>query len=100
MKYREDIYIGNLIKQKFEDKKISISQFAKEINCSRANIYNIFTAKSIDIDKLILISNVLEYPFLDDYIFQTPLTTRIVLEIEVKNGKSYIKRFEDVTKSV
>jgi len=57
MKYREDIYIGSLIKQKFEEKKISISQFAKAINCSRANIYNIFTSKSIDIDRLILVYN-------------------------------------------
>ena len=97
MKYRNDIYIGKLIKQQFEEKKITISQFAEAICCSRANVYNIFSAKSIDIDKLILISHVLDYPFLEEYMMQNPenSSTRIVLEIEVKNGKTYITQIEN-----
>jgi len=101
MKYRNDLYIGEIIKQKFNEKNISISQFAKKINCSRANVYNIFAAKSIDIDKLILISKVLDYPFLEEYTLQnrsnSDTNTRIVLEIEVKNGRPYIKQIEDST---
>ena len=92
MKYRSDIYIGKKIKQIFDEKNISISQFAKDIRSSRANVYNIFAAKSIDIDKLILISKVLDYPFLEEYLLQKVPTENkhIVLDIELKNGKASI----------
>jgi transcriptional regulator with XRE-family HTH domain len=100
MKYHNNIYIGRLIKQKFEEKGIAMSQFADAILCSRSNIYNIFKAKSIDIDKLILISDVLDYPFLEEYMLQKSSNTQIVLEIEFKNGKSYIKQIEEVKQYV
>jgi len=93
MKYR-NIYIGELIKQRFEKENISISQFARAIHCSRANVYNIFRAKSIDIDKLILISDVLNYNFLEEYISKEPQTinTQIVLDIELKDGRFNVKQ--------
>jgi len=77
-----------------EERKISISQFAKAIRCSRANVYNIFSAKSIDTDRLILISNVLDYDFLGEYFFKDISTTnsQIVLNIELQNGKYHVKQ--------
>jgi len=65
-KYR-NVHIGKLIRQQIKEKKISVSQFATKINCSRGNVYNIFRAKSIDIDKLIFISSLLNYDFLEEY---------------------------------
>lgn len=106
MKYRDDINIGKLIQQKFEEKKITISHFAKAINTCRQNIYNIFNSKSIDTDKLIRISNVLNYPFLEEYMSQSHSNsnsnTKIVLEVELKNGEVCVKQIEndDNTKSV
>ena len=67
MKYN-NLYIGKLIEEKWEEKKMSKSQFAEAIHCSRGSVYNIFTAKSIDTDKLILISEVLDYGFLEEYL--------------------------------
>jgi transcriptional regulator with XRE-family HTH domain len=66
IKYR-DPHIGSLIKEKLEIRQISISDFAKAILSSRSNIYNILNSKSIDIDKLIVISEYLEYDFLSEY---------------------------------
>ena len=102
MKYRNDIYIGKKIKQIFDAQSSNISQFAKAINSSRANVYNIFNAKSIDIDKLILISKVLDYPFLEEYLPNPSPTenTHIVLDIEIKNGKTHITQIEENTNIV
>ena len=86
MKYH-NITIGSLIKQKFDESKMTISEFAKKIHCSRSNIYNVFDAKSIDTDKLILISEVLDYSFLHEYIINSPATqTDVVINIEVIDG--------------
>ena len=96
MEYRNDIYIGEKIEQLFNERKINISQFAKAIRSSRTNVYNIFKAKSIDTDKLVLISKVLDYPFLEEYLPKLPPTenTHIVLDIEVKNGKCSVRQIE------
>ena len=96
MKYRNDIYIGEQIKKKCKEKHISIAQFAKAIRCSRATAYNIFVSKSIDIDRLIQISNVLDYQFLEEYLAKNTTTesTHVVLDIEIKDGKTYIKQVE------
>ena len=64
----QDIHIGKLIKQKLKEKKFSVSLFAKTIQCSRTNVYHIFKSKSIDTDKLIHISSVLNYGFLEEYL--------------------------------
>ena len=96
MKYRNDIYIGEHIKRRCQEKNISIAQFAKEIHCSRATVYNIFAAKSIDIDRLIRISDALDYLFLEEYLPKNTPTESIhvVLDIEIKDGKTYIKQIE------
>jgi transcriptional regulator with XRE-family HTH domain len=96
MKYRNDVYIGKKIQQIFNERKISKSQFAQMICISRASIYNLFDAKSIDIDKLILISEVLDYPFLEEYKKQNSAdtNTQIILEIEIKNGKCNVKQID------
>lgn len=93
MKYR-NVHIGELIKQKIEEKHISISQFAKAIHCSRTNVYHIFTLKSIDIDKLLLISSVLEYDFLEEYRINIPTkpSTQITLDFELKDGVITLKQ--------
>jgi transcriptional regulator with XRE-family HTH domain len=77
---------------------MSIALFAKAIHCSRTNVYHIFNAKSIDIDKLILISNVLNYNFLDEYFLDdfSALQTQITLDIELKDVKVNIKQVEHV----
>ncbi|MDR3266233.1 MAG: XRE family transcriptional regulator [Tannerella sp.] len=60
----KDIHIGLLIKQKFEETGMSAIEFARRIHCARNSIYYTFKQKSIDIEKLELISKVLKYDFL------------------------------------
>jgi len=94
MKHR-NIHIGKLIKQQFDKNNITISQFARAINSSRANIYNIFNAKSIDIDKLIMISEALNHDFLLEYTHDAiPDNSFVVLHIHAVNGKYFVKQVE------
>jgi transcriptional regulator with XRE-family HTH domain len=95
MKYY-NIHIGELIKQKFEESKLTITEFAKAIQSCRTNVYNIFNLKSIDTDKLILISEALDYNFFEEYIVKDSFTThtQIVLALELKDGECQIKQLK------
>jgi transcriptional regulator with XRE-family HTH domain len=101
MKYH-NIHIGERIRQKFEESNLTISEFAKNIRCSRAHVYNIFKSKSIDIDKLIVISEITNYDFLDEYMIKGIVVdnVQVVLDIEFKNGKYSVTQIKESTNSV
>lgn len=56
-------HIGEKIKQYLAENKISVIEFAKKINRSRASAYNIFDKDSIDTDTLLNISKALNHNF-------------------------------------
>ena len=58
------VFIGEVIKRRVDELGMSHSEFARRINCSRTSLYNLFAKKSIDVDLLLLISEVLDYDFL------------------------------------
>lgn len=60
------IHIGSIIKKKVEEKKLSIAEFAKKIYCDRTTVYDLFKRSNIDIERLIRISKVLEYNFIEE----------------------------------
>jgi len=60
----KNIHIGSIIKKKVMERSLSVKEFADRINCERTAVYHIFKQKSIDIDKLIKISEALNYNFL------------------------------------
>jgi len=97
MKYRTDIYIGELIKQKCKEQGISKTQLAEKIRHSRSGVYKMFDKKSIDIDVLIRLSELLNHPFLEEYMPKriTKTGTRVVLEIEVKDGETCVRHIEE-----
>ncbi len=64
MESTNDIHIGSLIRQKLDESHISYKEFARLINCERQSLYYLFNCKSIDIDRLILISKVLNFDFI------------------------------------
>jgi len=82
---KEEIHIGKIIKEKLTENSMTITEFAKEIHCDRTSVYHIFKQKSIDIEKLIKISEVLNYDFIQEiYIKQedkTPQTVFVAVEI-------------------
>ena len=64
MKEQKEIHIGSLIKEKMEERGLSVSDFAHALHYERTNIYKIFKRSSIDVDLLLRISEVLAYDFL------------------------------------
>lgn len=59
-----DIHIGSVIKRKLDESSLSIIQFAQLIHCDRTTVYDLFKRKSIDVDRLLLISEALNFNFL------------------------------------
>jgi transcriptional regulator with XRE-family HTH domain len=74
----KEIHIGKEIHEVFINRGLTITEFAKRINKSRENVYNIFTRKSIDTDLLLVISDVLRFDFFLLYI----ITSKDKEEIE------------------
>ncbi len=62
------IHVGKLIRTVFDQqpKSHTIRWFAAELNCGRANIYDIFNRKTIDTELLIRISRILDHDFFAD----------------------------------
>ncbi len=60
------IHIGHLIKTEFDRQGRRAMWLASELNCNRANVYNIFQRDNIDITMLIKISKVLQHNFFQD----------------------------------
>lgn len=84
--HSSEIFIGKIIEQKVKESHLSVSQFASLISRSRTTIYDIFNRKSIDIDLLLTISEVLDYDFLTEiYVPQRkdPAPRKCYLAIEV-----------------
>lgn len=69
----KDIYIGKLIQQKVDERGISYAEFARQIHCARTSLYHIFNSKNIDVERLLLISEVLQYDFINEvYLHRQP----------------------------
>ena len=71
------IHIGHLIKEVFDEKGISVTEFARRINCARPNVYSIFERYDIGVEQLINISEALEHNFLDDVQLKSGLESQL-----------------------
>ena len=63
----KNIHIGSILRKYMYNHGISPQWLASKIGCNRSKIYKIYEKKSIDIDLLIKISEILNYNFLDEY---------------------------------
>lgn len=61
------IHIGSIIKEKFDERSLSVSWFASQLCCDRTNIYSIFKRESIDTSLLVKISIILNHDFFKYY---------------------------------
>ena len=57
------MYIGQRIKEVMAKKKVSVIAIAKEIECERTNVYNIFERESINTNLLQKFSIILKHDF-------------------------------------
>lgn len=82
--------------------------FAHFINCERQSLYYLFSCRSIDIERLILIGNILNYDFIrnvylnsdtDNHIEQKSITINIDKE-SIKNLDNIILKLNNATTSV
>lgn len=71
------MHIGQLIKEVFEEKGISVTEFARRINCARPNVYSIFERYDIGVEQLIDISEALDHNFLDDVQLKSGLDSHL-----------------------
>lgn len=65
-KYKKDVHLGVEIKRVMKEKNVSVTDFAKSICCHRKNVYDIFNRKTLDIDRVIMISEILDYDFIGE----------------------------------
>jgi transcriptional regulator with XRE-family HTH domain len=82
----KNINIGEEIEKKFKQSKLTKTEFARKIGCDRTTVYNIFTNRSIDIVKLIIISDVLHFDFINEIYFKqisTAFSEKVLLAVEV-----------------
>jgi hypothetical protein len=83
--YGMAIHIGGKIKQVFDKKGMTISEFGRRINKSRENVYDIFKRETIDTELLLTIGKALEHDFFQYY---TPLKNEIA---KIKKENSVLK---------
>ncbi|MBR1991965.1 MAG: helix-turn-helix transcriptional regulator [Bacteroidales bacterium] len=56
-------HAGERIKEIWAASGMSVSEFARRLNCHRQNVYDIFKRKVVDVELLQRISRVLEHDF-------------------------------------
>lgn len=56
-------HAGEKVKKYFEASGLSVSEFARRLNCHRQNVYDIFKRQNIDLSLLQRISRVMEHDF-------------------------------------
>ncbi len=61
------IHIGQLIRQKMEERGMTVSALSRNYGCSRVNMYKIFDKASIDTAMLLRFSLLLNYDFFQHY---------------------------------
>lgn len=68
METREsNIHIGHLILEQLRKDKRSVGWLAREIHCTRNNVYKIFNKSSLDADLILRISKSMNFNFFQYY---------------------------------
>jgi len=84
----KNITIGTIIQQKFLESRMSIQELSVKILCDRTTVYDIFKRKTIDAERLLLISQALNFDFINEVYFEKeilpekPQKKFIALEID------------------
>ncbi len=93
--------IGDLIQNEVRRQQISVTDFAKMINCQRNNVYNIFERSTIYVDQLALISRKLNHNFFVD-IVNDPTLIDIDSEeaIQEMENRRAVSQFTEVVPGV
>ncbi len=78
---KSDIHIGHLIREQLKADNRSVSWLAREIHCTRNNVYKIFNKPSLDGDLILRISVAMQFNFFQYY------TTEFLENIKTRTGE-------------
>ena len=79
--------MGQMIKKAVGEQKMSVSDFAKAIHCSRTNVYSIFKRESINIERLKQIVDVLKLDISDFIMIEKRESSKCIAVIEIDSEK-------------
>ena len=57
------MHVGQIIEQQVREQGHTVTWFANQLCCTRANVYKIFSKDNIDVHLLLRISRILRYDF-------------------------------------
>ncbi|GHT18532.1 hypothetical protein FACS189429_5180 [Bacteroidia bacterium] len=60
---KKNIHIGSIIYQKVKERKVRISELSEKLHCCNRNVYDIFKRDKIDVERLDILSELLDYDF-------------------------------------
>jgi plasmid maintenance system antidote protein VapI len=101
----DNIHIGSKIESVFKQSGLTVSQFARLLEIQRTRIYSIFDSKTLDIDLISKISDVLHYDFISELYLQREEerqnSTVINIHFQIVNEKlaDYIKAINRLKKA-
>ena len=81
-----DVHIGQLVKSVFDERGMTVSELARQLNCERTNVYTIFRRRTIDVELLAQLSEILDHNFLDDAMRLYGLTATFSPKLNISIG--------------
>ena len=79
----EDVHIGQMVKAVFDESGMSVSELARQLHCERTNVYTIFRRRTVDVELLALLSEILNHNFLDDAMRLYGLTATFSPKVDI-----------------
>lgn len=79
------IHIGQMIKEKVTEKRLSQEALGKMINTTKQNVGNIYKRRSIDTQLLLKLCTVLEFDFFEAFYTEEPLKSMRKKETDAFN---------------
>ena len=85
------VHAGEKVKEYFESSGMSVTEFARRLNCHRQNVYDIFKRQDIDLSLLQRISRVLDHDFVTElYGIKPPkVTLKFSVTVEIAENGQY-----------
>lgn len=62
----KDVHVGEMIRSELHKQGHTVNWLAEKVYCEKSNIYKLFHRKSIDLEQLMQISEILKHNFLRD----------------------------------
>lgn len=84
-----NIHIGELIRQRLVHLSMSYAEFARRLHIERTTVYSIVRSKSIDIERLIRISQILDYDFIS-LVYQDSAPSQCQITISVEAARELL----------